>query len=68
MTWQNWAAASTGIILTALFIWMLVAMWRAENRDAKKRQAEFDALKAAFDALPKPKNDIPSTLRKVWYL
>jgi hypothetical protein len=33
--------------------------------DSDKAHAEFEAVKAAFDALPKPKNEIPSTLRKV---
>ena len=35
--------------------------------DSEKAQREFDALKQAFDSLPKPKNEIPSTIRKVTY-
>jgi hypothetical protein len=33
--------------------------------DAEKSRREFEAVKEAFEALPKPKNEIPSTLRKV---
>lgn len=64
MTWQNWAAVSTGIIITAGWVWWLTVMLRAENRAAAKRRAEFDAVVAAFNALPKPKNPIPTTIRK----
>jgi hypothetical protein len=33
--------------------------------DSEKANREFEAVKAAFDALPKPKDEIPTTLIKV---
>lgn len=35
--------------------------------DSRKANAEFEALQKAFDALPQPKTEIPSTLRKTKY-
>ena len=37
--------------------------------DSERQDREFTAVKDAFAALPKPKNEIPSTLRweKQWY-
>ena len=54
MTWQNWAAASTGLLLTALFVWALVIMWRSDRQWNRKAQADLTNLRAMIDALPKP--------------
>lgn len=34
------------------------------GHDEQKHRREFEALKATFDALPKPKDEIPSTLHR----
>ena len=58
MTPQAWAATAVVALSTVLFIWLVASVIRAERRASRRRWAEYNTLKAAFDALPKPKDHI----------
>jgi hypothetical protein len=64
MHWHDILAASIGIIITALWVWLIVAWALAHRRIQRKYWEDYDKLTRAFNALPAPKNPIPTTIRK----